>query len=143
MVDAQRQDSTPDEQPEQVGAPAGDETTTPEPVQEPSAAPLPDESTLAEVAEPATVRHAPKVGAFLTAGVLLGALLGLVAALVAGPSSGVTSDGMAFIGFLDGQGGARFVSAVAGAALGALVGAGLAVLADRRSVRRAERDRRG
>lgn len=135
MVDAQRQDSTPDEQPERQAAPAGP-STTPEPA-------VPSEAELAEVAEPATVRHAPKVGAFITAGVLLGALIGLVLALVAGPSSEVRPDGSAFISILDGQGGVRLASASAGALLGGLVGAGLALLADRRSVRRAERDRRG
>ena len=107
----------------------------------PEAPEVPDEATLAEVAEPARVRHAPRIGAFITAGALLGALLGLVLALVAGPGSGLVADGSAFISVLDGQGGARLVCAVAGAALGALVGAGLAVAADRRSVRRADRDR--
>jgi len=152
VVDTQRQDSTPDEQPVEQ-APA--EGESPAAVREPAAArepaavpeavavPEPTEAELAEVAEPALVRRAPKVGAFLTAGVLLGALLGLVAALVAGPSSELRPDGSAFIGVLDGQGGVRLASAFAGALLGALVGAGLALLADRRSVRRAERDRRG
>lgn len=144
MVDAQRQDGTPDEQPaEQAPAeggasvPAGLPDVPDVPEQEPT------EAELAEVAEPAVVRRAPKVGAFLTAGVLLGALLGLVLALVAGPSSELRPDGSAFISVLEGQGGVRLASAFAGALLGALVGAGLALLADRRSIRRAERDRRG
>jgi hypothetical protein len=138
VVDAQRQDGTsdiPDEQPEQP-APSGGGPTNPEPA-------VPSEAELADVAEPAVLRHAPKVGAFITAGVLLGALLGLVLALVAGPSSELRPDGSAFIGILDGQGGVRLASAFAGALIGALVGAGLALLADRRSVRRAEPDRRG
>jgi hypothetical protein len=104
-------------------------------------APVPEEAELARVAEPAQVRHAPKIGAFIVAGTLVGALLGLVAALVAGQDSGLVADGTAFIGLLEGQGSARFFSALIGAIVGGFAGAGLALLADRRSVRRAERDR--
>jgi hypothetical protein len=109
---------------------------------EPTAAPLPTEAELAQVAEPAQVRRAPKIGAFIVAGALVGALLGLVAALVVGPDSGLVADGTAFIGLLDGQGSARFFSALIGAIVGGFAGAGLALLADRRSLRRAERDAR-
>ncbi|NKY10344.1 histidine kinase [Cellulomonas hominis] len=117
-------------------------TDAPTPDDAPDRTPeVPDEATLAEVAEPARVRRAPKIGAFITAGALLGALLGLVLALVAGPGSGLEADGTAFISVLEGQGGARLVCAVAGAVLGGFAGAALAVLADRRSVRRAERER--
>ena len=105
--------------------------------------PVPTEAELAQVAEPAQLRRAPKVGAFIVAGVLVGALLGLVAALVVGPDSGLVADGTAFIGFLEGQGSARFLSALMGAILGGFVGAALALLADRRSLRRSGRDRRG
>lgn len=116
-------------------------TDAPTPDDAPDRTPeVPDEATLAGVAEPARVRRAPKIGAFITAGVLLGALIGLVLALVAGPGSDLVADGTAFISILDGQGGARLVCAVAGAVLGGLAGAGAAVAADRRSVRRAERD---
>lgn len=97
--------------------------------------PVPSEAELAATAQDAYVRHAPKIGAFIVAGVVLGALVGLVLALVAGPDSPVASDGTAFISVLDGQGVVRFVMALAGALVGGLVGAALAVVADRRSVR--------
>jgi hypothetical protein len=96
----------------------------------------PTEAELVAVAEPARVRRAPKVGAFITVGVLLGALVGLVAALVAGPGSPIEADGTAFISVLEGQGSVRFLMALSGGVVGALVGGLLAVLADRRSVRR-------
>ncbi|WP_282948444.1 histidine kinase [Cellulomonas endometrii] len=102
--------------------------------------PEPTEAELARVAEPARVRRAPKVGAFITAGVLLGALLGLIAALLVG-SSDAPSDGTAFISILEGEGAVRLLSALLGAIIGAFVGAGLAVLADRRSVRRRDAGR--
>lgn len=106
-----------------------------EPDHAPAPAPVPDEAELARVAEPATVRRAPKFGAFLTAGVLLGAVLGFVVAVVTG--SAVEGDGgTGFISFLDGQGSARLLVALAGALLGALVAGTAAILADRRSVRR-------
>ncbi|GEA87848.1 histidine kinase [Cellulomonas cellasea] len=100
-----------------------------------ASAPVPDEAELARVAEPATVRRAPKFGAFVTAGVLLGAVLGFVVALITGTA--VEGDGgTGFISFLDGQGSARLLVALAGATLGALVAGLAAVVADRRSVRR-------
>ncbi|GIG37024.1 histidine kinase [Cellulomonas pakistanensis] len=102
----------------------------------PAERPVPDEATLASVAEPARVRRAPKIGAFITAGVLLGGLVGLVAALLASPSSGLAgSDPQAFISVLGGQGGARAISALIGAVVGGFAGAGAALLADRRSRR--------
>ncbi len=116
--------------------PAPEPRPAPDATPEPGSRPEPTEAELAEVAAPATVRRAPKIGAFITAGALLGALLGLVAALLAGPSSDLQADGTAFISILEGQGSARFLSAVAGAVVGALVGAALALLADRRSLRR-------
>jgi hypothetical protein len=72
--------------------------------------------------------------------VLLGALLGLLAALLLG-SGGAPSDGTAFISILEGEGAVRLISALVGAVVGAFVGAGLAVLADRRSVRRRDAGR--
>ena len=135
----------------------GTEPATPEPLAVPDE---PDElhelepeprteAELAEVAEPARVRRAPKIGAFITAGVLIGALVGLIAALIAGRSSEVVADGTAFISIFDGQGGIRALMAFAGAVVGAFVGSGLAVRSDRRSARaasavdRARRRRRG
>lgn len=101
----------------------------------PTGMPVPDEDELLRVAEPASVRRAPKFGAFVTAGVLLGALLGFVVALVTG-SSVEQDGGPGFISFLDGQGSARLLVALAGATLGALVAGIAAIVADRRSVRR-------
>ncbi|WP_454049936.1 histidine kinase [Cellulomonas sp. Marseille-Q8402] len=128
MADAR--EPRPDDVTGAAGVPAGGE------------APVPDEAELARVAEPAQVRRAPKIGAFIVAGVLVGALLGLLAALLVAGSSSLEADGTAFISVLEGQGSARFISALAGAVVGGFAGAGLALLADRRSVRRAERDRR-
>lgn len=126
-------------------AAAGDDAPAqPAPAEATPAAPHdPTEAELAAVAEPARVRRAPKVGAFITVGVLLGALVGLVAALVAGPGSPIEADGTAFISVLEGQGSVRFLMALSGGVVGALVGGLLAVLADRRSVRRRDAARDG
>jgi len=106
---------------------------------EPSDAPdLPTEQHLAQIAEDATVRRAPKIGAFITAGALLGIVLGFVLALIfanADPGALAAEQGQAFISAFEGEGAIRFISAVAGGCLGALVGAGAAVWADRRSRR--------
>jgi hypothetical protein len=96
--------------------------------------PVPDEAELARVARPALVRRAPKFGAFVTAGTLAGAVVGLVLALVVGLLT-PGAEGTGFISFLDGDGSARLLTALAGAVAGALVGGALAVVADRRSVR--------
>ncbi|WP_258724614.1 histidine kinase [Cellulomonas sp. NS3] len=100
----------------------------------PASTPIPDEAELARVAEPATVRRAPKFRAFVTAGVLLGAVLGFTVALVTG-SAARGDGGTGFISFLDGQGSARLLVALAGALLGALVAGIAAIVADRRSMR--------
>ncbi|QTE29669.1 hypothetical protein [Pengzhenrongella sicca] len=81
---------------------------------------LPDAETLDRIAEPATVRRAPRYAAFIRAGVLLGAVIGWLLAVlfpVAGdePTAAVTA-----------------ICAFTLACVGALAGAGLAVLADRR-----------
>lgn len=99
--------------------------------------PIPSEAELARVAEPAVVRRAPKFGAFITAGALLGIVVALVLVAVVRPEVAWVADGSGFISFLDGEGAVRTVMAVAGAVVGALVGGALAVLADRRSVKRA------
>jgi hypothetical protein len=125
------------------GVPAADEQAVvgpiapPEPAQPEPAEPdaLPSEDEIAAAAQDAYVRRAPKIGAFITVGALIGALVGLVAALVAGPGSPIRPDGSAFISVLDGQGSVRLLMALTGAAVGALVGGGLAARADRRSVR--------
>ncbi|WP_431836374.1 histidine kinase [Cellulomonas sp. Y8] len=118
-------------------APGAEAAPDPAAPTEPAVAPVPDEAVLARVAEPARVRRAPKIGAFITAGVLLGALIGFVLAQVAASGSGLAeSDPQAFIGFLGGQGGARAVSAFIGAIVGGFAGALAALVADRRSRRR-------
>jgi hypothetical protein len=101
--------------------------------------PIPSEAELARVAQPATVRHAPKYGAFITAGALLGMVVALVLVAVVRPDVPWVSDGSGFISFLDGEGAVRTVMAVAGAVLGGFLGGLVAVLADRRSVRKAVR----
>ncbi|CAN5144542.1 hypothetical protein BH11ACT1_BH11ACT1_17500 [soil metagenome] len=95
---------------------------------------VPDEQELERVAVPATVRRAPKYGAFITAGALVGALLGFVLVLVT--SSPDTASGDGFISFLGGDGTVRILTAGALAVLGGLVGGALAVGADRRSTPR-------
>lgn len=115
-------------------------TDAPTPDDAPDRTPeVPDEATLAEVAEPARVRRAPKIGAFITAGALIGIVLGFLIALFfaqANPEDLAASQGQAFISAFEGEGAIRFLSAVAGGCVGALLGAGAAVWADRRSVRR-------
>ena len=116
--------------------PQPDEAPTPEPVVlDARGVPIPSEAELAQVAEPATVRHAPKFGAFITAGALVGIVVALVLVAVIRPDAPLVADGSGFISFLDGEGAVRTVMGVAGAVLGGLVGGALAVLADRRSVR--------
>lgn len=95
---------------------------------------VPDEHELERVAVPATVRRAPKFGAFITTGALVGALLGLVLALVTASPDTVGGDG--FISFLGGDGTVRLLTAGSLAVLGGLVGGALAVRADRRSAGR-------
>lgn len=99
------------------------------------AAPVPTEDELARTAEPATVRHAPKFGAFITAGALVAVVVALVLTEVVQPELPREADGSGFMPFLDGENAVRTVMAVAGAVLGGFVGGLLAVLADRRSVR--------
>lgn len=95
---------------------------------------VPDEQELERVAVPATLRRAPKYGAFITAGALVGAILGFVLVLVTASPDTVSGDG--FISFLGGDGTVRVVTAGALAVLGGLVGGALAVGADRRSTPR-------
>ena len=116
--------------------PSPDETPVP-PELDARGVPIPAEEELAAVAEPATVRHAPKFGAFITAGALVGIIVGLLLTIVIHPDVARAADGSGFISFLDGEGAVRTWMAVAGAVLGGFVGGLVAVLADRRSVRRA------
>ena len=99
---------------------------------------VPDEETLARIAMPALVRRAPRYGAFIGYGALLGFVLGVVLAialdrgdlLAAGEGGGV-------LPFLGGSNGARLVTGFGLAGVGAVVGALLALWADARSRRRA------
>jgi len=130
------------QQPEPVEAPTppaepGDEaapaTQQQLPVDERAAADeLPSEEELQRTAVPATVRRAPKYSAFITVGALVGIVVGLVLAIALQPAVPVVTEA-GFISFLGGHGTVRTVCAVAGGVLGAFVGGGLAVLADRRS----------
>jgi hypothetical protein len=99
--------------------------------------PVPSEAELEQIAEPATVRRAPRYGAFLVAGGVLGLVAGIALAVLTGPDSPVRSTGGGFLPFLDGQGAVRTVMGVTGAVVGVVVGGLLALVADRRSGRRA------
>ncbi|UZN02587.1 histidine kinase [Cellulomonas sp. S1-8] len=120
MPDEQPDDPRPDPRPDDVPVP-GD---------------VPSEAELARVAIPATVRRAPRYGAFIVAGALVGVLAGLVLALLTADGSGVGDSGGGVLPFLDGQAGVRWILALTLGVVGAFVGGGLAVLADRRSTRR-------
>ena len=100
------------------------------------ALPTPDELA---AAPDATVRHAPKFGAFITTGALVGIVVALILVAVVRPEVPWVADGSGFISFLDGEGAVRTVMAVAGGVLGGFLGGLAAVLADRRSVRKAVR----
>ncbi len=135
----------PDEAParvdasEPVPAPEPGETLEPVEAPEPVDAPEPTEAELIREAQPATVRHAPKFGAFITAGALVGIVVALVLTQVVQPDVPRVADGSGFLPFLDGENAVRTVMAVTGAVVGGFLGGLLAVVADRRSVRRARR----
>ena len=134
-------DPQPDETPARPAAHRAEPAASPSPSTR-AACRSPSEEELARVAQPATVRHAPKFGAFITAGVLVGIVVALVLVAVVRPEVPWVADGSGFISFLDGEGAVRTVMAVAGAVLGGFLGGLAAVLADRRSVRKAVRPRR-
>ena len=100
----------------------------------PADAVVPSEDQLLRTAIPAAVRHAPRYGAFLTTGAIAGLVVGLLLAVLLGDGS-VTSTG-GVLPFLGGSNGPRLLSALSGAVLGLGIGAGLALWADRRSLRR-------
>lgn len=95
---------------------------------------VPTEDELLRTAVPATVRHAPRYSAFLTTGTLVGLVVGLLVAVLLGDGSVSSAGGV--LPFLGGSNGIRLLSALTGAVLGLGVGAGLALWADRRSLRR-------
>jgi hypothetical protein len=90
----------------------------------------PTEAELHRTAVPATLRRAPRYRAFALAGVLVGLVLAIVAVAIAGPArEGAPLGTASVLGLL----------AVILGGFGALLGTGVAVLADRRSVRRGSR----
>ncbi|GIG40313.1 histidine kinase [Cellulomonas phragmiteti] len=120
-------DPRPADDPRPDGGPAADPGV---------AAATPDEAELARVAVPAAVRRAPRYGAFMVAGALVGMVVGLVVVLATSGSSGVTGDDGGVLPFLGGQNGVRWVLAVALGTLGVFAGGAVALVADRRSTRR-------
>lgn len=94
----------------------------------------PTEDELLRTAVPATVRHAPRYSAFLTTGTLVGLVVGLLLAVLLADGSVSSTGGV--LPFLGGSNGVRLLCALTGALLGLGVGAGLALWADRRSLRR-------
>ena len=131
MHDDQRPEDRPDDLPREERP---TEATTPEPTTPEQA--VPDEDELRRVATPAAVRPAPQYRAFVVAGALLGMVVAVTAALVTSAGSGVTEASVGVLPFLDGQNGVRGVMALTGIVLGGLLGGAVAVVADRRSVRR-------
>lgn len=90
--------------------------------------PTPEE--LARTATPATLRRAPRYRGFVVAGMLVGVLAAVVAVAVTGPArEGAALDTVSVLLLL----------AVILAGFGALLGAGVAVVVDRRSLRASRR----
>lgn len=138
----------PTEPPADVGpsAPAAPPVPTdPSTAAPPVPAEPPTAAELERIAEPARVRRAPKFGAFITAGVLVGFVLAVLAVGVFDAVVDTDTDtvdvvpGSGFLPFLEGRSGVVTVLAVTLGAFGALVGGWLAVLADRRSRRDQDR----
>lgn len=117
-------------------APEPDEAGTSASPDERSVTDVPDEATLARIATPGTVRRAPKFGAFVGYGAALGFVVGVVLA-IALDRGDLAGEGGGVLPFLGGSNGARLMTGVALAGVGALVGALLALWADARSRRHA------
>lgn len=100
--------------------PTGDPSSAPEAAPD-GATPAPE--ALALIAERVVVRRAPRFGAFVRTGVLIGAVIGLLVA--ATPRSAPEANRTAAV----------IISVLAVALLGALLGAAFAVIADRLSRR--------
>lgn len=130
----------PDEQPDEP-APTGAPVPVPEAAasdDSSAAAPVPDEETLARIASPVLVRRAPRYGAFIGYGAVLGFVVGVVLAIALDRGDLVAAgEGGGVLPFLGGSNGARLMTGVALAGVGAIVGALLALWADARSRRRA------
>lgn len=99
---------------------------------------VPDEETLARIAAPALVRRAPRFGAFIGYGAVLGFVVGVVLAIALDRGDLVAAgEGGGVLPFLAGSNGARLVTGIGLAGVGAIVGAVLALWADARSRRAA------
>ncbi len=127
-----------DEQPPDVPTPPPDVDPEPDDAVAPpddAVAPSEDPSAAAAAApetERVRVRRAPRFGSFVGVGILIGALLGVILGGITASDLG----GSGQVTFLDGSGTARLIGALALGLVGALIGASLALLADRRSGRR-------
>ena len=97
---------------------------------------VPDEQTLARIATPGVVRRAPKFGAFIGFGAVLGFVVGVVLAIALDRGDLVRAgEGGGVLPFLGGSNGVRLLSGLTVAAFGALIGGLLALWADARSRR--------
>lgn len=97
---------------------------------------VPSEEWLAAHAVPGRVRRAPRLGSFVVAGVLAGMVVGTLLTLLAVPRSGLSADGSGgVLPILGGYNGVLLETSLALGLVGGLVGAVLALRADRRSRR--------
>lgn len=97
---------------------------------------VPSEEWLAAHAVPGRVRRAPRLGSFVVAGVLVGMVVGTLLTLLAVPRSGLSADGSGgVLPILGGYNGVLLETSLALGLVGGLVGAVLALRADRRSRR--------
>ena len=99
---------------------------------------VPDEEALTRIATPGLVRRAPRFGAFIGYGAVLGFVVGVVLAIALDRGDLVAAgEGGGVLPFLAGSNGARLMSGVGMAGIGAILGTLLALWADARSHRRA------
>ncbi|WP_159807406.1 hypothetical protein [Cellulomonas citrea] len=110
------------------------EAPSADPDPEPGA--VPSEEWLAAHAVPGRVRRAPRLGSFVVVGVLAGMVVGTLVTLLAVPRSGLSADGSGgVLPILGGYNGVLLETSLALGLVGGLVGAVLALRADRRSRR--------
>ncbi len=99
---------------------------------------VPDEEALTRIATPGLVRRAPRFGAFIGYGAVLGFVVGVVLAIALDRGDLVAAgEGGGVLPFLAGSNGARLMSGVGMAGIGAILGTLLALWADARSHRHA------